>query len=150
MRSLSLAIILALGLTATAVAQEPAPSLSDIEDEVMCVECGVPLSQSTATGADREREYIREQIARGQSKQQIEDGLVARFGPSVLTLPPDHGFGLAAYLVPILTVLLALIAVALAARRWRRPAAGAESPRALAPEDARRIESELAEFDRQG
>ena len=83
----------------------------------------------------------------GKTKEEIKDGLVARFGPSVLALPEDEGFGLAAYVVPALAVLLALIAVALAARRWRRRVpAGAPAPD-LSAEDARRIDRELDRLD---
>ena len=78
----------------------------------------------------------------------------ARFGPSVLALPEDEGFSLAAYLVPVLVVTGALIAVVLAARRWRRPTADEGDvegePGALPPEDARRVDNELAAFDRDG
>ncbi len=150
-RALAAALILAIALTANAAAQDPGEMLADIEDEVMCVQCGTPLNLSTAAVADREREFIRQEIASGKSKQEILDGLEARFGPSVLALPEDEGFSLAAYLVPVLVVTGALIAVVLAARRWRRPAAGEADaggePGALPPEDARRVENELAEFD---
>ena len=148
MRILAVALVLALGLTGVARAVEPRTSLPDVEDEVMCVQCGTPLSLSTAAVADRERAFIRSEIARGKTKEEIKDGLVARFGPSVLAVPEDEGFGLAAYLVPILAGLVGLIAVVLAARRWRRPAGAPESGRALDPADERRLERELDAHDR--
>jgi cytochrome c-type biogenesis protein CcmH len=149
MRLLAATLLLVLALTAGATAAEPRASLPDIEDEVMCVQCGTPLSLSRAAVAERERAFIRREIARGKSKQEIKDALVDRFGPSVLALPEDEGFGLAAYLVPVLAALLALVAVIVAARRWRRPARDSEARPALDPADARRLERELAAYDRQ-
>ncbi|MGI8461851.1 MAG: cytochrome c-type biogenesis protein [Solirubrobacterales bacterium] len=113
----------------------------------MCVQCGTPLALSTSGVADRERDYISAEIARGQTKQEILDGLVARFGPSVLALPERKGFSLAAYLVPALAVLAALVGIAFAAWRWRRPVVAAPHAPALADDDTRRIESELADLD---
>jgi cytochrome c-type biogenesis protein CcmH len=150
MRALLSAVALVLVLEGAAVAAEPRASLPDVEDEVMCLQCGTPLNLSNAPVADREREFIRREIARGRTKQQIKDALVDRFGPSVLALPEDEGFGLAAYLVPALAVLLALVGVVVAARRWRGTAHPAETPRELDPAEARRLESELAAYDREG
>jgi cytochrome c-type biogenesis protein CcmH len=150
MRALASALILVLALTGTAAAAEPRASLPDIEDEVMCLQCGTPLNLSNAAVADRERAFIRREIARGKTKQQIKDELVARFGPSVLALPEDEGFGLAAYLVPVLAVLLALVGVVVAARRWRQPAQAAAALPELDPVEARRLDRELAAYDREG
>jgi cytochrome c-type biogenesis protein CcmH len=141
------AVILTLALAGVASAGERA-SLPDIEDEVMCVQCGTALNLSTAAVAEREREFIRREIRRGKTKEQIKDGLVERFGPSVLALPEDEGFGLAAYLVPILVALLALLAVLAIARSWRRAARPAVPSPRLDPADERRLERELADHDR--
>jgi len=135
----------ALVFTATALA-EPA-SLPDLEDEVMCVQCNLPLNQSTSAVAEQEREFIRQEIALGKSKQEIKDALVARFGPAVLAEPQDEGFDLAAYVVPALVIGLALIGVLIAARRWRRPAAPAGGSGELDAADAERLERELDRQD---
>jgi cytochrome c-type biogenesis protein CcmH len=148
MRTLAATLLVAAALTAGATAAEPRASLPDIEDEVMCVQCGTPLSLSRAAVAERERAFIRREIARGKTKEEIKDALVDRFGPSVLALPEDEGFGLAAYVVPVLAALLALVAVLVAARRWRRPARVSEARPELAPADALRLERELAAYDR--
>jgi cytochrome c-type biogenesis protein CcmH len=131
-------------------------SLPDVEDEVMCVQCKQPLDQSRAPAAERERAFIRRGIAAGQSKDQIKDGLVAQFGPAVLAEPEDSGFGLAGWLVPIAAALAALVALLLAARRWRRtgtpaPAGAADdSPEPLEDADAWRLDRELSAFDKRG
>ena len=79
------------------------------------------------------------------------------YGPRVLGEPEEKGFGLAAWIVPILVALGALALVIVTARRWRREpqpagadaaAAPAEGGRELDPEDARRLDAELAAYDR--
>ena len=120
----------------------------------MCVVCGVPLNEATdAPQANRERAEIRRLIARGETKEQIKRALKDEFGPEVLALPERRGFNLAAYLVPIGAVAAALIALALLVPRWlRRRPSGAAAAAAEAPEldagDARRLERDLARYDR--
>ena len=143
-RLLAIALLL---LFATAAA--PQASLPDIEDEVMCVECGTALNVSTSVVADQERAFIRKQIALGKDKQEVKDALVEEFGPGVLADPPSSGFDLAAYLVPALLALLGVAGIAVAARRWRRNTAPApEAGEPLDEEDARRLDAELAAYDR--
>jgi cytochrome c-type biogenesis protein CcmH len=148
MRAL-LAIALALLLAAPAAAAEPRASLTDIEDEVMCLECGTALNVSNSEVAEQQREFIAELIAQGMTKQEVKDALVAEYGPRVLAEPADDGFQLTAWLVPVLAALAALALVVLTARRWRgtRPAQADADP-GLDPDDARRLDAELAAYDR--
>jgi cytochrome c-type biogenesis protein CcmH len=146
-----LALMLALLLAAPAAAAEPRASLTDIEDEVMCLECGTALNVSNSEVADQQRDFIAELIAQGKTKDEVKDALVAEYGPRVLAEPADDGFQLTAWLVPVLAALAALALVVVTARRWRgtRPAAAEPGPdRGLDPEDARRLDAELAAFDR--
>ena len=142
------AAILALLAAGPADAAEPRASLPDIEDEVMCLECGTALNLSNAPVAERERAFIRREIRRGRTKEQIKEGLVDRFGPAVLALPDDEGFSLAAYLVPLLAALAGAAAVLVAARRWRRPQGVPPAPTTLDETDERRLERELTAYDR--
>jgi len=143
MKLLALTLAALLALAAPAAAQKA--SLPDIEDEVMCVECGTVLSVSSSPLAQQERQFIREQIAAGKTKEQIKAALVAEYGPDVLAEPERKGFNLALWLVPIALVLLAAGAIAVALRRWRAGdrAAEPELPPPLSPEDARRLDAEL-------
>jgi cytochrome c-type biogenesis protein CcmH len=150
-----LAALLALALLApqAAVAAEPRASLPDIEDEVMCLECGTALNVSNSAVADQEREFIAGLIADGLTKAQIKDALVEEYGPRVLAEPRDDGFQLTAWIVPVLAALAALALVVLIARTWRgRGAAAAPDAAAddagLDEDDARRLDAELAAFDR--
>ena len=147
---LALGLLLALLLAPAALAAEPRTTLPDVEDEVMCVECGTALNVSTSPVADREREFIRRRIAEGRSKPEIKAALVDEYGAKVLAVPEGGGFDVAAWLVPGLLCLLALLGVGVAALRWRgrrseEPAA--DGPE-LDPEDRRRLDADLAAFDR--
>ena len=147
-------VLLAGLLAAFAGAVTPAlaaTSFTDVEDEVMCDTCNVPLNVAESARADQLRKEIRVKIARGESKQQIKDELKATYGDKILALPPKSGFSLAAYLVPILVALGLVALVAILVPRWRRRGGdgddhGASAPD-LEPDDARRLDAELAGFD---
>ena len=87
MRVTLIALLAALAFVAPAAAQAPRASLPDIEDEVMCVECGTVLSVSSSPVALQERAFIREQIAAGKDKKQIKAALVEEYGEGVLAEP---------------------------------------------------------------
>lgn len=144
-------LVAALSLTAgAATAATPKTSLNAVESEVMCVSCGVPLAIAESPQADAERREIVRLINQGKTKDEIKDSLVATYGDRVLASPKDHGFGLAAYLVPIVLVLLALIAGAIALPRWRgreRAQAPAAAGARLNDADAARLEEDLARYD---
>jgi cytochrome c-type biogenesis protein CcmH len=143
------ALIASLIAAAPAPAVQPRASLPDIEDEVMCPTCGTPLAHAFSPQAERERLFIRQLIARGKTKQQIKDALVAEFGQDVLASPRDEGFDLTAYVVPIAAVAIAAIAIALGLLRWRRrPKGQAEPPEApVSPADAARLERDLKRYE---
>ena len=147
----AITVLLALGpASGVAAAAEPRASLPDIEDEVMCPICGTLLELSQSPQAQRERVFIRALIARGESKQQIKDALVAEYGQEVLALPDDSGFDLTAYLVPILAFAAAAIALALGIVRWRRTSADGPGPPdspAAAEGDDERLDADLARYD---
>ena len=144
--SVLLALALLLALAAPAGATQKA-SLPDIEDEVMCVECGTVLSVSNSPVALQERAFIREQIAAGKDKAQIKAALVDQYGEEVLAQPEADGFNAALWIVPVVLVVLAAGGIGVALARWRRNAGGGtiepEPPPELSAEDARRLDAEL-------
>jgi cytochrome c-type biogenesis protein CcmH len=145
---LALLIVPAFATTASAAGDA---SLPDIEDEVMCPTCGVALNQAFSPQAERERNFIREQIAKGRSKDQIKQALVGEFGPRVLATPQtdDSSFNWTAYLVPVAAIAAAGFALVLGLRRWRvHPAEGEAGPASeLSPDDAARLERDLSKYD---
>jgi cytochrome c-type biogenesis protein CcmH len=143
----------AVSLASSAVIVNPRAktTLPDVEDEVMCPVCGTALNLSFAPQADRERAFIRREIAAGKTKDEIKDDLVAQYGTEVLAEPPKSGFDLTAWLVPGVAILVAAIAIFLGLRRWcragREREADAEPEKALDPAERERLDSDLARYD---
>jgi len=147
-RALLLVVLVALLSPGSALAS-PRASLTDIENEVMCVSCKEPLAVAQSPQADAERNFIRTLIARGQTKAQIERALVGQYGTDVLGRPPASGFNLTVYVLPPALVVLGAVILLVTLPKWRRRAlaAGAERPGRSDPlraEDARRLEEDLA------
>ena len=154
MRLLALVVVAVLLAPAGALAATcPKTSVTDIEDEVMCLQCGVPLNLSEdAPSAKQERAFIQSRVNRCESKQQIKDELVAQFGPAVLAAPPRKGFHWLVWLLPPAGFLLAAAVIGVLVWRWSRrraddaPADSNGRP-PLDPELERRLDQELARFD---
>lgn len=148
---LAAALVLALLAPATAAAEQA--SLIELEKQVMCPVCGTLLQLAESPQAQRERVFINRLIDEGKTEAEIKDALVAEYGDEVLALPPDSGFSLSAYLVPIVALLVAAAALAIGVLRWRR--AGGESgddksgPRPTGPSerDSERLDADLARYD---
>jgi cytochrome c-type biogenesis protein CcmH/NrfF len=128
-------------------AATPKASITDIENDVMCVACRTPLAVAESPEAYSERRFIQHLIDQGQTKSQIERALVAQYGPDVLALPPAHGFNLTVYVLPPAIVLAGLVALAFALPRWRGRTRTSAVPPALDPKTEARLDEELARFD---
>lgn len=143
-------VLLVLAAPGVADAAQPRASFTDVQDEVMCDTCNVPLNLAVSDRADQLRAQIRRLIAKGETKQQIKDELERVYGPEILASPPDSGFSLAVWIVPVVVVagLLALAAALLP--RWRRRARArplaSEGPE-LSPPDAQRLDDDLARYE---
>ena len=154
MRRLAVALLLASGLALTAtsaLAAQPPPQvgIADVEDEVMCPVCGTLLELADSPQARREKALVAGLIAEGKSKQEVKDELVAQYGDDVLAVPESSGFDLSAYLVPAIAFLVALVALGLGVRRWRRDGGGGSPPSAKPPagDDAARLDADIARYD---
>jgi cytochrome c-type biogenesis protein CcmH len=134
------------GTALAAAAGCPKANASDIADEVMCLQCGVPLNLAeNAPSAKRERVFIQQLVDQCRTKDQIKTALVAQFGDNVLADPKAK----TTWLVPAIAFAAAVVALAFGALRWRRgrarPAAGAD---AAAPSgDAARLQADLDRYD---
>ena len=151
MRALAL-VLAALVLTAPALASESHPTQSELESELVCPECHSPLDESNSPIAQQMKAYIRQHIAIGWTKSQIENALVAQLGVGVLGVPQTHGFDLLAWVIPFAGIGLGAVGLAGGAWYWSHNrttgtvSAGLEGP-PLDRELDRRVDDELARFD---
>jgi cytochrome c-type biogenesis protein CcmH/NrfF len=153
-RSVVVAWIAALVLAAPAAAAPvPQTTTNAIEAEVMCPVCGTLLELAESPQAKREKVFVAKLVAEGRSKAEVKDALVAQYGPSVLALPKASGFDLSAYLVPILAIAVAVVALTFSVLRWRRsgrehePSTGEAAAKPPQGEDAERLEADLSRYD---
>ena len=158
-RAVAAALVFALLVPASSSAC-PKTTVGEVEKEVMCPICGVPLALATeAPQAQRERSFIEREVARCRSKQEVKSALAAQFGDEVLALPgdsagdEDDASDYLVYIVPALALLFAGVGIGFAVARWRgrRPAGAGSDPASTPPagsdEDRDRLESDLDRYD---
>lgn len=125
----------------------------ELNRAIMCPVCpGESIDQSQNQLAAQMRAIVAEKLAAGESEAEIKTFFVERYGDSVLLSPPERGFNLLVWIVPVVGLAAAGLAAALALRRMRRsPSAEDEDTGAaaseLSPDErddyVRRIESAL-------
>jgi cytochrome c-type biogenesis protein CcmH len=153
-RLVALLVLLLLALSpAAAGAATARASLTDIENDVMCVSCRESLAVAQSPQSYAERNYIRGLIAQGMTKPQIEQALVGQYGPAVLGKPPADGFNLTVYVLPPALLAFGIAVLAITLPRWRRRTRAREraSAAAAGPDlssvESQRLDDELARFD---
>lgn len=113
----------ATGSTAAPTTTTPIPpktTLQEVEKELMCSTCRVPLAQSDAPQAQQERQTIERLIAEGKTKDEIIDEMVLIYSETVLIDPPEANIRTLRWLVPAIAALLGFSLVTFLVVRWRR------------------------------
>lgn len=137
---------LLLATSAFGACAHPKVSLAKLEGEVMCPICHTTLDQSNSAAAQQIEQFIAARIARCESESQIKTALVANYGTVILAAPPQRGFDLLAWWLPLGGIILGALLVAFGAWRWRR--ARVPEPEAeLDPETERALDDLLARYD---
>jgi cytochrome c-type biogenesis protein CcmH len=150
-----LAAVFVLALVAPGSAAAACPELRALEGQLMCPTCETTLELSNAPAANQIRRFVCARAAAGDSEGEIKDRLVGEFGRGVLASPPREGFGLLAWVLPLLALGLGAGVIALLVVRWsrsREPEPWAGEPSAngkteLDPALEQRLEDELARFE---
>jgi len=146
----SAVVALALVVPAFAAeAEEPESWAYRYFGEIMSPFCpGRTLAACTSPQAESLREWILVQEQEGRGQEDVHEELVGRFGDVILSAPRAQGFGVTAYVVPMVIFLAGGLLVVIFL--WRQTQAAAEhageAPPAepLDPEIERVIDEELA------
>ena len=147
-------VLAALALGFSPVGAATTAEIKAVAEELVCL-CGNCPRESLATClctdfAVPERETIGSALDQGQTRQQIIDGYVARFGPMVLAIPPHEGFNLLAWVAPFLALLFGVALVRTLLVRWKDQG---QAPLQSKPQptnrsqDADRLRRELDHYD---
>ena len=149
MRGLGIALLALAAL----VAVPPAPAADDpyameLFTGLMSPYCpGRTLIDCPSSQAGELRDWIASQEQAGRPRGEVEAELYAQYGDVILQAPRAQGFGLAAYVLPLVAFLLGGGIVWVFLRRQAAAGAGGAAiarPRAaLDPELERRIDEEL-------
>lgn len=127
----------------------PAPSpgmrAHALGERLACPVCqGESVADSPSTLAQQMRAVIQDQIAAGETDDQIQQYFVERYGPSILLVPPAHGFTLLVWWVPVILALAGAAVAGAAAFRLARRGGSEDSVPKLSPEEERHYATELA------
>lgn len=145
-----LAVLLLLLWIGTAAAQQPARHVNEEEayeigSQLRCVVCqNLSVADSPSEMAGQMRGLVRERLAAGDTREQVMQYFVDRYGDWILLAPKRQGFTLLVWVAPIIAVVVGLLVAALVIRRWTsRAASAAPAPTVVDPVMRERIRREM-------
>ena len=152
-----LGTILFIVLISVSPARANSATVSSISDQLVC-QCGCAMVLSNCTHVEcMSREtmtvLIKENLAEGQSEEEIIGFFVAQYGEQVLSSPPKRGFNLVAWVTPFAVILVGGVVIYIALKKWAKR--GRYSPVSIVTEEGdeeykHRVEKELEEFTERG
>lgn len=130
----------------------------DIYRSLMCPICpGQTIEQSQSEVSAQMRAIVREKLEQGETKEEILQFFVERYGETVLAAPVKSGFNLVAWLAPITGIIVGGIALWLTIRKWVRGRKGYSSGTVTPTPDItddekyrKQLEKELKDFGEGG
>ncbi len=109
----------------TVHAQDEQPTddqVNAVAKGLYCPVCeNVPLDVCPTPACKQWRDTIRDQLAQGWTKGQIEQFFVDQYGDRVLGTPPATGLNWLVYLLPPLVFVAGAVILAGVFRGWRKP-----------------------------
>lgn len=119
---LLLAVALLLG-----AGNSPETRVNQLGHQMMCMcGCNQILAECNHVGcsySSRMMGELRDAVARGDSDAMIRKAFVEKYGTTVLAAPTTSGFNIVAWITPFVAFVLALGAVIVVVRTWKRRAA---------------------------
>ena len=112
MRFFMVGLLLGAVLATTGAAQAVAPEDSlayDLAGEVMSPFCpGRTLSSCPSPQAAELIQWVVLQESAGATREEVEEQLYVRYGDAIRSAPKPEGWGLAAYVIPLLAAVLGI------------------------------------------
>jgi len=91
-----------------------------VASQLQCPVCnGESVAQSSSPVAQEMRSLIRQQLASGQSDDQVLRYFQDHYGDTILETPPRQGFTTIIWLGPVVALLAGLFILSRAGREWR-------------------------------
>ncbi len=140
----------------TVFAQYPAEgalekTAREIYSRIMCPICaGQTIAQSNSGTSTQMRNLVLKKLRQGETKEEILQYFVSRYGERIMTKPNKKGLNLMLWFLPFVFMALAAIVIYLLIRRWSTRVQAQTVPRfedAQLAEYKERLEKELKEFD---
>lgn len=121
----------------------------DIGKELQCPICqNIAVAYSPSPLAAQMRQIIRSKLQAGETREQILQYFVDRYGEGILWDPPQYGWNLIAWRLPIIALIAGAIGLFWLFRTWRR-SQPAEPAAPIPPDDAGAYDALLdAELER--
>ena len=134
-------------------AQSPRAKQIGMHLKCMCRGCEMTAGNCAHPGgsfsgpcdtAKAELREVDDLLAQGKTEQQVIDAFVAKYGTILYVEPPKKGFGLVAWLMPVVYSLVGLALVVFIVRKWAmRPAAAAPSAPKISSEALDRVRAQV-------
>lgn len=151
---LTLLILLFPGLGATAQNPEEQAlqkTATELYDRIMCPICpGQTIGQSNSETSNQMRDLVLKKLRQGETKEEILDYFVSRYGERAMADPNKKGFNLMLWFLPFVLVVLVIIVLYYLVHHWSTKGQEERVPHvegAQLAEYKERLEKELKEFD---
>ncbi len=137
-------LLVSLLLLGAAAVAEPEGWAYDLSGELMSPFCpGRTLSECPSPQATSLRMWLIVQEAAGRGRAEVEAELYERYGDAILAAPRAEGFGIAAYLIPVVAGLMGAGLLVLFLRRQTRAPAPVAAAGPVDAELERLVDQEL-------
>lgn len=152
---LVLAVIAIASLVAAGCASSSDPLSAEdvaqgIDKGLMCPVCpSETIDQSQVEIANQMQIIVREKLAAGESRDDIFQFFVDRYGPGILAEPPKSGFNLLVWVIPPMALLLGSGALTMIVRSMRRERPEYAEVDTDAPLSAAELEPYLSAVDQE-
>jgi cytochrome c-type biogenesis protein CcmH len=113
-------VALGIGLTDRSGSGTPGERAHGLAESIQCPTCdGQSVADSDATASRFIRDQIDQRIAEGASDDRIRDELADSYGDGILLTPERSGLIGLVWVLPVAALVVALVGIAFAFRRWR-------------------------------